>query len=194
MLDLLRYFIFLQKDAACNKLLHDDRKEELFAILTRCLQQQDQSKTSLLNATCAARCLCNLFATQQGGQFVTERGNETLECFEKNPPTSKNCQVAAATLVMNMAVFMNSNSYMPEAPVRVKCVQVLLTSFLGQQSNEESCLRSLVALGTLLHGNDVCKATAVSLNAEQVLSNVATTFKQSQKVSDCAQHILKSFV
>merc|ERR1719320_1073034 len=65
-LDLLRYFIFLQKDAATDKLLNDDRREELFGILSRCIYEHDGRKNSLLDLTCASRAPCNLFSPAHG--------------------------------------------------------------------------------------------------------------------------------
>jgi len=197
-LDLLRYFVFLQKDAATDKLLSEDRKEETFAILKRCICEGDGSKASLLSVTCASRCLCNFFCTERGGQFVAGKAGELFEGF-RGLPDNKNARVALATLAMNVAAFVNGNASMQESPARLACVNVLLTTFLPHHSNEDACLRSLVALGTVLHGNDICKVTAASLEAKQILSDVAGKFKhknenQSAKVVECVQLINKSLI
>lgn len=192
-LDLLRLFISRHTDTAITSLLTADRSAELLEILLRSVAHEDGSKAAVANRLVALRCLCNLFATKNGADFLIDSSTSILRVLE-SLPSDKNSQSAAASLFIDFAVLLNTRLHDPKCDgPRLMCIQRLADYLSVETLQSEACFRFLVALGTLLANNDVSVACAQSLDLTKKLNGVKSLHAGVEKVVacvDCIQRLL----
>nr|CAD7403114.1 unnamed protein product [Timema cristinae] len=103
------------------------------------------------NQMLSLRLVCNMFAHQDGVNLVLKHRDYLLSTLvDLVPPCHKNVQIAAATLILNLAVAFNR---IPNPLGQIQTVSTAST-VLPRLTDPEAQFRTLVALGTLLWDMD----------------------------------------
>ena len=146
--------------------------------------------------TVVCRALCNAFRSQDGCQAVSAHDKvgiilaTVLEFTTirdgKEPVSNKDrgVRVAVCTLIMNYAVMLRGCGSIED---KVQCIQVIDTML--KKSNEPgSNFRLLVALGTIISGDDAALATALSLpELGAVVCTLSEQDCQNKGLNKCAK-------
>ncbi|RKO92460.1 WD40-repeat-containing domain protein [Blyttiomyces helicus] len=136
-------------------------------------------KADETNAMLALRVLANAFAIPEGILFMFKERAKIVKVVKDSwrGTANKNLRVAFATLVLNYAVLLNAKK--EDDALRVELIQ-LLVELLGAETDSEAQLRSLVALGTLIHGNPDAKMAAQLLGVAEVVRKAVRTTGDSE--------------
>ncbi|CAG2062007.1 unnamed protein product [Timema podura] len=121
--------------------------DQLIGYLRRFLLPTSPTANQMLSL----RLVCNMFTHQDGENLVLKHRDYLLSTLvDLVPPCHKNVQIAAATLILNLAV---AFSRTPNPVGQIQTVSTAST-VLPRLTDPEAQFRTLVALGTLLWDMD----------------------------------------
>lgn len=133
------------------------------------------------------RTLCNASIHQDGRQLMTLGRDSILSIISDNIAIkNKNLHIAMATLLLNFAVELHTSS---DVEAKSQCLSIV-SMMIASEPDLEACFRLLVAMGTLMTGDDNSVAIARSLEVQPFVTKLVTT-KEPQKVGDCAKLVAK---
>ncbi|KAJ3028528.1 hypothetical protein HDV00_010188 [Rhizophlyctis rosea] len=106
--------------------------------------------------------------------------------------SNKNLRVALATVFLNYAVLLNEKKQ--DDALRVEILGYIL-EFLKSETDAESEFRSLVTIGTLVHGNASAKEAAGLMDVKDVLSRAERTTGDAElKLKQVEMELRKQYV
>lgn len=188
-LDVLRLIVLDEKLSLCifDNSHGDDRGHNFVNNLVSIAQQLEPIPNILL----VFRIGTNSFLSSDSALVVYEHRKDILDCCEVLFNKShKNLSVAISSLLVNFSVYCVKMNYGLDDRVLL-CT--FYHTFLGLSLDEEAYFRLLIALGTLLDGNDSAIKYAISLETHSLLKTVMSGFQVS-KTKECAEQVEKLFI
>lgn len=142
------------------------------------------------NTMLALRTVANLFSHTDGAKLMSDNQTQVLEAVvNNNAMTTKNSQIAQSTAVLNFSVDATAKQDFERKSECVRAVAHLLESGSADLDGE-AAFRLLVALGTLVSGDELCLAVVQSLNVGPSLQALKNKTNLN-KVIECADLLLK---
>ncbi|XP_028835097.1 phospholipase A-2-activating protein [Denticeps clupeoides] len=139
------------------------------------------------NQMLALRTMCNLFAAAQGQELLLKQREAVLSrASDLRSVCNKNIHVALATLVLNYAGHLHGQP--SELEAKAQCLSVASTA-LEVVQDKEAVFRLLVALGTMVSGDDSAKGLARSLGISSQITKYCSV-SDPAKVGDCCRLVL----
>ena len=118
--------------------------------------------------------------------MATHRDNIMSVASDSIATKHKNLHIAIATLLLNYAVELHSGD---DVEAKSQCLSVV-AMMLTNEPDPEACFRLLVAMGTLMSGDDNSVAIAKSLDVSPFVLKLVPT-KEPAKVGECAKLVAK---
>lgn len=140
-----------------------------------------EAPLNINNAMLTIRVFANLFETTAGRDLVSSHFDEIMACVSSvisNENTlNRNLTIAAATLYINMAVFLTSSDKVatsPDSAERGLHLLDVIKTIISKEKDSEAIYRGLVALGTLVMrlGEEVRSAAKDIYDANATLSRI----------------------
>ncbi|GFR89325.1 phospholipase A-2-activating protein [Elysia marginata] len=131
------------------------------------------------------RTFTNLFRYEDGVKLMLQHIDIVLQaaigCRDLN---TKNGQVAASTLLLNFCVKL---SPVDDLDAKAKCLQASgeLLAGSGKGLDPEASYRLLIGVGSLVHGDDGCKALAHSIDLPATIAVCQSS--DTGKLAECAR-------
>ena len=120
---------------------------------------------------------------QDGRQLLASKRDGILSTVADSVATKhKNLYIAMATLLLNFSVELHTSN---DVEAKSQCLSVVST-MVATEPEAEASFRLLVALGTLMTGDDNSIAIARSLEVLPYIIKLAV-LKEPAKVRDCAK-------
>ena len=177
-LDILRIGV---KHATVSR--HFCSQAAFLSLLSTYLQSDSLSANQMLTL----RTIANLFNQPEGAKLMGENQTQVLQATATCAGvTTKNAQIAQSTAVLNFAI---AATALQDFERKSECL-TSATQLLTSERDSEATFRLLVALGTLLHGDEMCQAVLHSLDFAPVLKKLRDS-SDLNKVIECADLILK---
>lgn len=135
----------------------------------------------------ALRTVANLFFQAEGAKLLS--GNQAqvlpsvLQCQDVG---TKNAQIALCTAVLNFSVAATAAQ---DFDLKSECAAAA-AQLLRKEFDSEAMFRLLVAVGTLVHGDEGCQAVVQSLDLGPALQAIREK-SDLNKVIECADLLLK---
>ena len=151
------------------------------------LLQQLQPSAPPANSMLALRILTNLFSQPEGVTFLTQNNTQIMEAVTScSSVSTKNAQIAQSSVVLNYAVNATKTQ---DFENKSSCIQAAARLVKAEGVDGEATFRLLVALGTMVHGDEMSRAVFQSLNITDTLRLVKDR-AQVNKVSDVAAMLI----
>ncbi|CAH1243636.1 PLAA [Branchiostoma lanceolatum] len=137
------------------------------------------------NQMLALRAVCNMFAQPVGkGLAISQHSNILATTVDCSASTNKNVRIAMATIILNFAAVIQDPE---DIEGKSQCLSAVATLLDGEKENE-ACFRLLVALGSLMVGDDNAIALARSLDLLPVVAR-KRGITEAPKVGECARFV-----
>ncbi|CAL1530460.1 unnamed protein product [Lymnaea stagnalis] len=130
----------------------------------------------------AMRTFANLFRYPDGTSLNIQQIDAILQsAINGKDLTTKNAQVAVATVILNYCVKLSS---LDDLESKSKCLQAV-GELLSTELDPEASYRLLIGVGTLVTGDDGCKALSHSIDLPAMISKFVSS--ETGKLVECSK-------
>jgi len=137
------------------------------------------------NKILSLKVLSNMFAQPQGFKLCMENRDHIISAaLSMKTSLNKNVQIALATLVMNFSVGLFGSLDL-EGKSQILSAA---TECLKGKPDPEAAFRLSIAMGTLIHKDDVVQNLGQSMNIQPLLGDYMM-INEPKKISDCVMHL-----
>nr|KAG5698282.1 hypothetical protein BaRGS_016984 [Batillaria attramentaria] len=139
------------------------------------------------NQMLALRMIANLFVQPEGVKLLLSNQSQVLQSVLLcEGVTTKNAQIALSTAIINFSIAATAGKNFDQ---KSECAAAA-AQLLKKEFDSEAVFRLLVALGTLVHGDEGCLGVVQSLDVAPALTKIREK-SDLNKVIECADLLLK---
>lgn len=137
------------------------------------------------NQILSLKVVCNMFAQPQGFKLCMENRDHIIStALALKKSANKNVQIALSTLLLNFAVgLFGSLDLEGKSQVLSAAVECLTI-----KPDPEAAFRLSIAMGTLIHKDEMVLNLAQSMNLQSMLGDYMM-INEPKKISDCVMHL-----
>ncbi|KAJ3330266.1 hypothetical protein HDU76_006054 [Blyttiomyces sp. JEL0837] len=141
-----------------------------------------------VNIMLGFRALTNCFNTQKGKEAIKGAHSQAISALSKgfDKSTNDNLRLAFSTFVLNFIVLLKESG---DDRYNIDLLE-LLKKFMSSESKDDTQMRYLAALGTLISGDDICKEASQHLNIPQALNSFNPQTPASKELVGAVKKIL----
>ena len=137
------------------------------------------------NQMLSLRVLANLFSQSEGMNLVySNRSNVVKAILDSRMSTNQKIHIAIATVLLNLAIVVRTKD---DLDGKSECLSAAQT-LLQVHQDAEAIFRTLVSVGTIVHGDEESMALALSLDIHKHIAKFKTV-PEPKKLSECAKQI-----